>query len=152
MWHKRDNIGKVIEALNSGVNVILDRYVYSNMAHQGGKMETCSERDNMFTWLEKLEFELLGLPIPDVRIFLHMPYLQSLELKALRSEKLDELERSKEHLLKAEQTYFELVRRYDFKTFECVCENRIKTIEEINQELYDYVLNTLVKEDKNYME
>ena len=81
-----------------------------------------------------------------------MPYLQSLELKALRSEKLDELERSKEHLLKAEQTYFELVRRYDFKTFECVCENRIKTIEEINQELYDYVLNTLVKEDKNFME
>ena len=47
-------------------------------------------------------------------------------------------------------------------TIKNVCTNRkcpewikntfIKTIEEINQELYDYVLNTLVKEDKNYME
>ncbi len=147
---RKYNIEKVIDALNNGVNVILDRYVYSNMAHQGGKIETSKKRDEMFTWLENLEFELLELPVPDIKIFLHMPYEQSLQLKAGRKEKLDEHEKDKNHLLRAEQTYFELVERYDFKTFECVDNKRIKTIDEINEELYNYLLNILFKEEKKY--
>ena len=33
------NIDKIKFLLENGVNVILDRYVFSNMAHQGGKIE-----------------------------------------------------------------------------------------------------------------
>ena len=45
---RRYNIGVIKEKLASGENVILDRYVYSNMAHQGGKFHTREERKEMF--------------------------------------------------------------------------------------------------------
>ena len=54
--------------LDNGYNVILDRYIYSNMAHQGGKIEDKQERYEMYNWLDKLEFELLNLPRPDITI------------------------------------------------------------------------------------
>ena len=40
--------------------VILDRYVYSNMGHQGGKIIDKQERNDMYEWLYHLEFDMLG--------------------------------------------------------------------------------------------
>ena len=117
---RRYNIGVIKEKLASGENVILDRYVYSNMAHQGGKFHTREERKEMFKWLSKLEFELLELPQADIKIFLHMPYEYSLKLKANRCESLDENERDKQHLLDAERAYIELANDYSFHIIECI--------------------------------
>ena len=78
---RRYNVGKIEELLNEGINVILDRYTYSNLAHQGGKIEEKQERLEMYKWLEKLEFELLELPKADIKVFLHMPYEVSCILK-----------------------------------------------------------------------
>ena len=36
---RKYNIAQITKLLDSGINVILDRYIYSNMAHQGGKIE-----------------------------------------------------------------------------------------------------------------
>lgn len=71
---RKYNIGKVIEYLDKGYFVILDRYTTSNLAHQGSKILDKDERFNMYQWIDKLEFWLLELPKPDVAIFLHMPY------------------------------------------------------------------------------
>ena len=70
---RRYNLPKINELLDQGINIILDRYVYSNMAHQGGKIYDMNERMNMYAWLDVLEFKLLELPKPDIAIFLHMP-------------------------------------------------------------------------------
>lgn len=144
---RRYNIHFIKEKLDKGINVILDRYVYSNMAHQGGKMNTKEERNDMFEWLEKLEFGLLELPRPDIKVFLHMPYESSLILKQSRSktEKLDENEKSKEHLIAAEVGYVELANKYNFYTIECGEGSNIRTIEDINNELYNYVKKQLKK-------
>ena len=48
------NIDKINELLDQGINVILDRYVESNMAYQASKLETVSERINLILWLEQL--------------------------------------------------------------------------------------------------
>ena len=42
---RKYNIDKITFLLENGMNVIIDRYVYSNMAHQGGKIENlkCKE-------------------------------------------------------------------------------------------------------------
>ena len=40
---RKYNIYKIKFLLENGVNVILDRYVYSNMAHQGGKIKDSNE-------------------------------------------------------------------------------------------------------------
>lgn len=136
---RKYNIGKIEDLLNNGINVILDRYTYSNLAHQGGKIKDKDERMAMYNWLHKLEFELLELPEVDIKIFLHMPYEVSCILKKDRKEKPDQHEASKEHLLMAENAYKEIAKLYDFKTIECNIGNSPKKIDDINNELYDYV-------------
>lgn len=140
---RKYNINKIIDKLNDGYNVILDRYVYSNMAHQGGKWKTKEERDEMYNWLSKLEFDLLELPKADIKVFLHMPYNAINKLKAGRIEKLDQNEEDKEHLLNAENAYKEIAKKYNFYTIECTDNKRIKTIEEIQNELYNYIKDLL---------
>lgn len=140
---RKYNIGKIEEMLNQGINVILDRYIYSNLAHQGGKIKDNEEKIKMYKWLEKLEFDLLELPHADIKVFLHMPYEVSLILKKDREEAMDEHEASKEHLLLAEDAYKEIAKMYNFKTIECNNKNLPKKIEEINEELFDYVNSNL---------
>lgn len=140
---RKYNIGKINDLIDSGVNVILDRYLYSNLAHQGGKIKEKLERLEMYKWLEKLEFDLLELPRADIRIFLHMPYEVSLELKKNREEGMDQHEASKEHLLMAEESYKEIADIYDFKTIECNKGEKPRNIDEINNDLYNFVYNEL---------
>lgn len=139
------NINKIIAKLDEGINVILDRYVYSNMAHQGGKYKTKEERIEMYEWLENLEFNFLGLPKPEIKLFLHMPFDVSLKLKQNRKEALDENERDKNHLLCAENAYIEVSDKYNFYTVECNFGLEPKSIEEIQDEVFDFVLGELKK-------
>lgn len=148
---RKYNISKIEELINSGINVILDRYIYSNLAHQGGKIKNEKERLDMYKWLEKLEFDLLELPHADIKIFLHMPYSVSLELKNNRLEGLDEHEKSKEHLLMAEEAYKEIASLYDFKTIECSHEEKPKLIDDINDELYEFIYNKLTTKNNSYV-
>ena len=128
------NLDYIKEKLDSGVNLILDRYFYSNMAHQAGKLKTEKER----------------LPDSDVKIFLHMPTPYINLLKAKRAEKLDENEKDVEYLERCEKAYLELVSKYDFEAIECtknkvkdVSFENIKTIEEINEEIYKKVVDLM---------
>lgn len=129
--------------LDNGINVILDRYVYSNMAHQGGKLKDQNERFKMFEWLETLEFGLLELPHADIKLFLHVPYEVSNELKKSRTELPDQHEMSEEHLKNSEKAYLEIVGKYNFKKFECNDGNKIRPIEDINNEIYNYIIDLL---------
>ena len=141
---RKYNIHKIVWLLENGINVILDRYVYSNMAHQGGKITDSEDRLAMYDWLDQLEFGLLELPRADIKVFLHMPYEQSILLKQGREEAADEHERSVEHLKAAEAAYLELSNKYDFKTIECNNGTDIKSIENINEELYIFVKNEII--------
>lgn len=136
---RKYNIKGIKEYLAQGYYVIVDRYTSSNMAHQGSKIKDKDERFNMYQWIDKLEYWLLELPKPDITIFLHMPYKYSTELKKNRIF-LDEHEKSEEHLIQAEEAYIELSELYHWDTIQCVKDNKIKSIEEINQEVLEVVL------------
>lgn len=140
---RRYNIIQVNELLKKGVNVLLDRYVYSNMAHQGGKISDVNERRKMYEFIETLEFDLLELPIADICIFLHMPYDLAQILKAGRLESSDEHEKNEEHLRNAEKVYLELSNRWEFKKIACFEDEHIKSIEDIHKEVLKYVLDKL---------
>ena len=135
---RKYNIGHINELLDNGVNVILDRYIYSSMAHQGGKIEDKNERINMYNWIEELEFNLLELPHADIKIFLHMPLKFSIELGKNRTEALDQHEADPKHLENAEKCYLEIADRYDFKVIECANEN-VRTREDISTDVINYV-------------
>lgn len=137
------NIDKINEYLEKDYIVILDRYVTSNMGHQAGKIKDKVKRTEMFKWLDKLEFELLELPKPDIRLFLHMPYEFSKELQKNRNE-LDEHEKSRENIINAENAYLEMCDMFDFIKIECTCDNKIRTIEDIHEEIYSNIISKIM--------
>ena len=54
--------------------VLLDRYVFSNLAYQGAKYPTHSiESAKIKQWILDFEFEFLKLPYPDLNIFFDVP-------------------------------------------------------------------------------
>ena len=143
---RRYNIDMINELLNKGINVVLDRYTYSNMAHQGGKITTQEKRFQFFKKMEVLEFDLLELPKPDLVILLYVPYQFSLKLQRLREEKPDLNETDSINLKRAEQTYLELRALYKFKMIECTRSDKIREINDIHEEVYYNVLSFLEKE------
>ena len=117
---RRYNAPKIRKWLDAGKTVLLDRYVQSNMAHQGGKISSLARRRELYKWLENLEYKLLELPRPDTTIFLHMPYEAALVLKQGRTaEAADQHEASESHLRRAERVYLELAQLYGFRTIKC---------------------------------
>lgn len=142
------NIDIINNDLENGIDVILDRYIYSNMAHQGAKLGIKRNRLELYKWLEELEFNLLGLPVPDIRIFLHMPTEYSKILKQGREEAPDQHEQDENHLKCAEVAYQEIAEYYDFNTIECVNNNEIRTIDNINDELYQVVNKNISSKTK----
>ncbi len=66
-------------ALQKGV-VLLDRYTPSNAMYQGAKFKTPEEQDEFIAWLEKIEYQELGLPEPNLVIYLAVPIEFSREL------------------------------------------------------------------------
>lgn len=133
------NINKIIKHLEEGTNVILDRYTTSNMGHQAGKLKTKEERIEMFKWLEELEYNMLQLPKPDIKVFLYMPYFYSKKLQQNRIE-LDEHELSKENIINAENAYLELADYDSFIKINCVENEEIRQIKDINDELFENII------------
>ena len=130
---------EILEYYNKGYYVILDRYTSSNQAHQGSKIKDKDERFNMYQWIDKLEYWLLKLPKPDITIYLHVPYENTIELLKIRGN-LDDNEKDKEFLRNSEEAYIELSELYGWKRIECVENKKIKTREEIHKEIINIVL------------
>jgi len=135
---RRYNFETINKYLNENYIVILDRYTPSNMAHQGCKIESKQERLELYKWIEELEYKLLELPRPDIILFLHMPVDYIEQLRKNRTE-LDVHELDRNYLESAEQTYLELADLYDYKKISCVKSDNIKTIDEIHEEVYNYI-------------
>jgi len=60
-------------ALAAGKTVLLDRYVYSNIAYQCAKLSDPEEREALREWILKTEYGPFGLPKPDINLFLDVP-------------------------------------------------------------------------------
>ena len=60
-------------ALDAGKPVLLDRYVYSNIAYQCAKLKDITQRRNLRNWIFHTEYGDFGLPEPDLNLFLDVP-------------------------------------------------------------------------------
>ncbi|MCK4650341.1 FAD-dependent thymidylate synthase [Candidatus Pacearchaeota archaeon] len=141
--------GFIQDELDKGNVTILDRYVESNMGHQGGKIRNAVEREKFFEWLRKLEYEDFELPKPDAVVFLYMPYEVGHELMNGRerksefhpgAEKLDGHEGCREHMKNAEESYLHLAKLYGWIMINCAPDGTmesLKTPEEIHKELWE---------------
>lgn len=62
----------IMEDIEDGANIIFDRYVPSNIAHQAVKLPE-NERKTFADWVKRLEYNILGMPQPDIIVFLDVP-------------------------------------------------------------------------------
>lgn len=142
---RRYNLPKIIKLLNEGYIVLLDRYVTSNMAHRGGLIDSSEDRIKMYKKIEQLEYDINELPKPDMTILLYMPYIMSCELKRTRKELPDEAESNTEYLKKSEKAYLELAELYNYEVVNCTENSQLRTIEDINNEVYQKVKKIVKK-------
>lgn len=61
------------EKLEKGNVMLLDRYVYSNIAYQCAKVKDEAEREALREWIFDTEYRQFGVPVPDLNIFLDVP-------------------------------------------------------------------------------
>lgn len=61
------------KVLERGGNILLDRYVYSNIAYQCAKLKDDKEASALRDWIFNTEYGSFGLPVPDLNIFLDVP-------------------------------------------------------------------------------
>ena len=61
------------QVLEQGGNILLDRYVYSNIAYQCAKLKDVDEAAALRNWIFETEYGNFELPKPDLNIFLDVP-------------------------------------------------------------------------------
>jgi len=64
---------QIKRTLAEGGTVLLDRYVYSNIAYQCAKLESEQDAEELRNWINDTEYGPFELPRPDLNIFLDVP-------------------------------------------------------------------------------
>jgi len=75
--------------LSKGYSVILDRYIYSNIAFQCAKCKDKESAEELRGWILNTELNVFKIPVPDLNIFLDVP-LESIQERLNKSREGDE--------------------------------------------------------------
>ncbi len=146
-----DAAPKIREANAQGKLVLSNRYVASNLGHQGAKLPT-SEQKEFFEWDYRFEFVELGIPHPDLNIILHVPAEVSFKLiekkgrrEYLRGAKKDVHEEDINHLKAAEQAYLLVAKLWpeEYTVIECTRGEQLLPIREIHERIWETVKKKL---------
>ncbi|HSW70614.1 MAG TPA: hypothetical protein VLH77_01385, partial [Gammaproteobacteria bacterium] len=144
---------KIRQSIADGKIVLANRYSSSNMAHQGTKFTNSGEQRGFFVWADSLEFQLLGIPRPNLNLFLKVPaeisfhLINQKETRSYTNRSRDEHEADIEHLKKAVAMYQTICKLFpkDYKTIHCSKNGKILSIAEINNLIWDTLLPLLPK-------
>lgn len=144
---------KIREWLKHKAVVISDRYVASNIAHQGGKIKNRKQRKKFLKWLYNLEYQLFGIPKPDITFILKTSPELSLKLahkitdrekikrrkSYLGNKKRDIHEEDSTHQKNAMNRYLEVAKEFkkDYQIIECAKNGRLFTPEIIHHEIWE---------------
>jgi dTMP kinase len=60
--------------ISEGYVIIADRYLYSNIAFQCAKLGNTKEQKSLASWIKLLEYDYNKIPIPDLNLFLNVPF------------------------------------------------------------------------------
>lgn len=134
------------EWYENGGLVVSDRYTTSNAVHQASK-EPESKREAFLKWLYELEYEHMGLPRPDLTIYLDVP--TDFTEKLLRSREQNTNTRADIH--EADTSYLATCRKmgreaasfYGWTVIECVKDGKMRSMEDIHEEIYRHVVKCL---------
>jgi dTMP kinase len=112
-FHARPGL---VAALAAHDLVVCDRYVGSNAAHQGAKLDG-DARERLLAWLDEVEYGEFALPRPDLVVLLDAPVALARRLVGLKAARgytaleADIHEADVEHSSATRDLYLELARR-----------------------------------------
>lgn len=110
--------------LASGKMLLADRYIGSNLAHQGARVPS-DKREEFLAWLKQLEYGIYTLPQEDLVVYLRVPVAQAHRLVGQKSAREytklrhDLHEADVAHLEAAAQVYDELARQPHWLKIDC---------------------------------
>lgn len=139
-----ESSSRIKKWISEGWTVVLDRYVSANQIHQGGKIFDPRKRKDFLTWLDKMEFEIFGLPRPDIVIYLDVPITTSIGLLRQSQQKKIYLTQGKKDLVEQSRDYLENSRRSalwlarnnaNWMRVQCVKDQQLRTVEDIHDEI-----------------
>ena len=144
---------KIRDWLKKGRIVIADRYIGSNVGHQGGKIKNDKERKKYLNWLYDLEYRIFKILKPDINFILEVKpkIAQSLSQKVTDKEKLakkkvylgrikaDIHEKNLNHLENTEKAYLFAAKEFpkDFKVIKCIEKGKLLPPETIHKKIWN---------------
>ncbi len=129
--------------------ILSDRYTTSNAVHQGGKLAP-GQREEFLAWLEDLEYHRLGLPRPDVVVWLDMPIEKAVENLRRRERethtKADIHEVDEAYLRQCHGAAQAAADFYRWHRIDCLdCAGKVRSVEDIQEEVWALVRPLLEK-------
>ena len=134
------------EWYKNGGLILSDRYTTSNAVHQASK-EAPEDREKYLHWLYDFEYDKLKLPCPDLVIYLDVPtdftekMLRSRE--AATNTKADIHEQDMTYLATCRETGRTAAAYYGWTVINCVADGKMRSIEDIHEEIYRHVQTCL---------
>ena len=126
--------------------ILSDRYTTSNAVHQASK-ETGKAREEYLKWLYEFEYDKLGLPRPDLTIYLDVPTDFTEKMlrgrEAATNTQADIHEQDMAYLATCRQCGREAAAYYGWKVIQCVKDGAMRTMEDIHNEIYAAVRQCL---------
>jgi len=134
------------EFYHEGGLVVADRYTTSNAVHQASKLPD-SERKPYLDWLFHEEYDLLGLPAPDLVIYLDMPTEITEKMRRQREQATgthaDIHEQDEAYLKRCRANAAEVVKECGWTVIRCDKDGGPRTIEDIYGEVLEIVKKLL---------
>lgn len=152
---RQDTRKMLLDWINEGNIVILDRYVYSNIAYQCAKLDNAEEKEKLKKWIVDLEFGYYNLPRPALNVFFDVPFMfTSKKLTENRSGKEREYlqggrdihEEDLDFQMKVREVYLTLANEPSFVRIDCsMNDSEMLPPAEIFSKLKPYVENNLTR-------
>lgn len=126
--------------------IVSDRYTTSNAVHQTSK-EPQEKQAAFLTWLYDLEYDKLGLPKPDLVIYLDVPtdFTEAMmrRREADTNTHADIHEQDMDYLATCRRTGKAAAEFYGWTVIQCVKDDAMRSIEDIHEEIYRHVAKCL---------
>ena len=126
---------------NGGL-IVSDRYTTSNAVHQASKVHQFEQTD-FLKWLYDFEYDKLGLPRPDLTIYLDVPTDFTEKMMRKREQdthtSADIHEKDLDYLATCRSTGKAAAEYYGWTVIQCVRDGKMRSIEDIHEEIYRHV-------------
>ena len=126
--------------LSRGIHTIMNRYIGSNLAHQGAKFKKLSNKVEFVKWCKNYEYGVLKIPKPDLFVCLNTPLEVSARSVVSRGREKDGHESNIDYQREVVKTYLWLANtQKDWRLVDSMDNDRRKSVDELTEEIWAFI-------------